>query len=80
MFELNFETMVCKGWPRGAIQATGTSIHGFKYSVLQHTFSCGGEFGLYEFNGYNKSGEMVKEQGFLTLEKATKMAENWKGE
>ena len=78
--ELNFEYLAPEDWGRGARQATGTNSHGFEYCVLWWLGSIGGDRGLYEFNGYNKSGEMVKEKGFLTLEAATEMAENWKGE
>ena len=78
MFQLKFKPL--NGYIVGK-QAAGFNSHGFEYSVVKSSFSYGGERGLYEFAVYNKAGEMVHEKvvGWLTLQKATEMAENWKG-
>ncbi len=79
MFELKFSPL--GGYLVGK-HATGKNAHGFEYSVIRSTMSYGGAEGLYEFAGYNKNGDMVHEKvtGWLTLEAATEMAKNWKGE
>ena len=78
MFKLEFKPL--NGYIVGE-QATGESQYGFEYSVVKSSFSYGGERGLYEFAGYDEVGEMVHEKvhGWLTLQEATDMAENWKG-
>ena len=78
MFELKFSPL--GGYLVGK-HATGKNAHGFEYSVIQTNMSYGGERGLYEFAGYNEVGDMVHEKvhGWLTLQEATDMAENWKG-
>ena len=78
MFELKFSPLA------GSLigkQAIGKNEYGFEYSVIQTNMSYGGERGLYEFAGYNEVGDMVHEKvhGWLTLQEATDMAENWKG-
>jgi hypothetical protein len=78
MFKLKFSPLA--GYLVGK-QATGKNEYGFEYSVVQTNMSYGGERGLYEFAGYNEVGDMVHEKvhGWLTLQEATDMAENWKG-
>tara|TARA_B100000519_G_scaffold17273_1_gene12631 strand:+ start:96 stop:335 length:240 start_codon:yes stop_codon:yes gene_type:complete len=78
MFKLKFSPL--GGYLVGK-QATGKNEYGFEYSVVQTNMSYGGERGLYEFAGYNEVGDMVHEKvhGWLTLQEATDMAENWKG-
>ena len=79
MFELKFSPL--SGYLIGK-QAIGKNDHGFEYSVVRSTMSYGGKDGLYEFAGYDKVGDMVHDKvvGWLTLDQATEMAKNWKGE
>ena len=78
MFKLKFSPLA--GCLVGK-QAIGENAHGFEYSVVQTTMSYGGNEGLYEFAGYNETGDMVHEKvtGWLTLNQATEMAEGWIG-
>ena len=78
VFNLEFKPL--NGWFIGE-RAAGKSEHGYEYSVVQHTGSYGGTEGKYEFAGYDSDGEMVHDSvtGWLTLEDAISMAENWKG-
>ena len=78
MFQLKFKPL--SGHIVGK-QAAGFNSHGFEYSVVNSSFSYGGERGLYEFAGYDEVGEMVHDKvtGWLTLKEATEMAEGWKG-
>lgn len=78
VFNLEFKPL--NGWFIG-YRAAGKSEQGYEYSVVQHTGSYGGTEGKYEFAGYDSDGEMVHNSvtGWLTLEEATNMAENWKG-